>query len=193
MRRAFVTLVAAASIMVTATPGWAAVTVDIKNSAFSPTKMRVPQGEDVAWHNRDSITHTSTQDGALALWDTHNIAGGSTSSSVALLAAGSYAYHCSIHSFMHGTVKVPIKISPLTGTTSMTFTITLAAATQSGFEYDIQRKIGTGNWKIWQSAVTSTTVTYTDVAGTYAFRSRLHRTSNDGASGWSPAKTITIS
>jgi plastocyanin len=193
MRRGLVVLLAGVVVTMGALPAWAVVTVDIKNLAFNPAKVRVAQGEDVAWHNMDGVTHTSTQDGALALWDTHSIGAGTTSSSVAVRAAGTYPYHCSIHTSMHGTVKVPVKVTPLSGTTSTMFTITLASATQSGFTYDIQQKIGTGSWTVWQKGVTTTTVTFTGTPGTYAFRSRLHRTSNDGKSGWSPAKTITIS
>jgi plastocyanin len=193
MRRGLVVVLAVLSMMLGSFPAWAVTTIGIASSAFDPAKVRVSQGEDVRWSNTDPFDHTSTQDGALKLWNTGHIAGSSTSSSVSLLAAGSYPYHCNIHTFMHGIVKVPIQIAPGTGTTSTTFAIALASATQTGFTYDIQRKIGSGSWKSWQTGVSTSTVSYTDVAGTYAFRSRLRRTSNDGKSGWSPAKTITIS
>jgi plastocyanin len=193
MRRGLVVVVAGLSMVLGSFPAWAVTTIGIASSAFDPAKVRVSQGEDVRWSNTDPFDHTSTQDGPLGLWDTGHIAASSTSSSVALLAAGSYPYHCKIHSTMHGTVKVPITVAPLSGGTSTTFTITLASATASGFTYDIQRRIGTGSWTIWQKKVTTTTVTFSGAAGTYAFRSKLHRTSNDAKSGWSPAKTITIS
>ena len=106
-------------------------------------------------------------------------------------AAGSASI--AIHAFMTGTVKVPIRVSPTSGTTATTFTITLASATQSGFTYDIQRKVGSGSFATWRTGVTTRTFTFRGSAGTYAFRSRLHRTSNGATSGYSPAKTITVS
>jgi hypothetical protein len=90
-------------------------------------------------------------------------------------------------------VKVPIKVSPATGTTSTTFTITLTSATQTGSTYDVQMKKGSGSFTLWKSGVTTRTVTFKGSAGMYSFRSRLHRTSNGATSGYSPAKTITIS
>jgi plastocyanin len=170
-----------------------ATTVTIADFAFSPSSLKVAQGATLNWYNSDCCTHTSTENSPLSLWDTGYIPSGSTSSSVALLAAGSYPYHCAIHTLMTAVVKVPIKASPSTGSVSTTFTITLASATQSGFTYDIQKKVGTGSFAVWKTGVTSRTKTFTGSVGTYSFRSRLHRTTSGATSGWSPAKKITIS
>ncbi len=170
-----------------------ATTVTIADFAFSPSSLKVAQGATVNWLNTDAGNHTSTQNSPLSLWDTRNIPSGSTSSSVTLRASGSYPYHCELHIYMTGVVKVPIKVSPSTGSPSTIFTITLASATQSGFTYDIQKKVGTGSFAIWKTGVTSRTTTFTGSGGTYSFRSRLHRTSSGATSGWSPAKKISIS
>jgi hypothetical protein len=55
----------------------------------------------VTWTNSDGATHTATGSG----FDTGNISGGS-SASVTFDTAGTFAYHCSIHSSMTGTVVV---------------------------------------------------------------------------------------
>jgi plastocyanin len=179
--------------VLTAPPAWAA-TVSTGEYFFSPNPIKVAEGGSVSWDNNGSVTHTSTQNSPLSLWNTGNIAPGNPSAAITIRAAGSYAYHCAIHpTLMKGTVKVPIQISPSMGSTSTTFTITLTSATQSGFTYDVQMKVGSGSFTTWKTRVTTRTVTFRGAAGTYAFRSRLHETSNGATSGYSPAKTIKIS
>jgi plastocyanin len=192
MRRVLIAALVLSTLLLAAPPASAA-TVSIADFSFSPTQVSVAQGGTVSWHNGGSATHTSTQNSPLSLWNTGNLTSGATSTAVTLRAAGSYPYHCAIHSFMTGTVKVPIKVSPATGTTSTTFTITLTSATQTGSTYDVQMKKGSGSFTLWKSGVTTRTVTFKGSAGMYSFRSRLHRTSNGATSGYSPAKTITIS
>ena len=116
------------------------VSVSIIESGYSPATITVPEGEDVTWHNRGTRQHTSTQDDPLALWDTDRVAVGGTSASVTFFAAGGYPYHCSIHANMHGTIIVPIVVSPLRGTKKTTFTLRLASASQAGFTYDVQKR-----------------------------------------------------
>jgi plastocyanin len=192
MRRVLVTAVAVGGLLVASTPAQAATTIEIPSFSFNPATVKIVQGEDVRWHNATGIEHTSTQDAALSLWNTGVILGGGTSSSITIRAAGTYPYHCAIHATMHGVVKVPIKVAPSSGSTTTTFTITLTSATQTGFTSDVQRKVGDGAWKLWKSSVGTRTVTFSGVTGTYRFRSRLHRSSNDARSTWSPAKVITI-
>jgi plastocyanin len=176
----------------TMTPAQAA-TVIVEDFSFSPHLLKLAQGGSANWDNGGPSTHTSTQNGPLALWNTGNISSGTTSSSVTLRAAGSYPYHCTIHPSMTAVVKVPIKVSPSTGSPSTTFTITLTSATQTGFTYDVQKKIGSGSWMSWKPGVSTRRVTFSGSTGHYSFRSRLHRTSDDATSGWSPPKSITIS
>lgn len=192
MRRTVLVILSFGLLVAVSQPAWAVTTVSIVDFAFSQSPVRISQGEDVRWHNDGSFTHTSAQDGPLSLWNTGQVASATTSKSVPLPAAGSYPYHCNIHASMHGVVKVPIKVSPATGTPMTTFTITLASAGQTGFTYDVQRKIGGGSWKLWKTGVVGTTATFSGMAGSYAFRSRLHRTSNDATSGWSPSRSITV-
>ena len=77
--------------------------VTIQSSAFAPASVTVRVGDTVGWTNRDPFSHTSTSD--TGAWDTGVItAGGSRSFTFG--SAGTFAYHCSIHAFMHGTVVV---------------------------------------------------------------------------------------
>jgi len=192
MRRVVVTVLAIGGLLVAATPAQAVTTIEIPNFSFNPSTVKVAQGEDVAWHNATGIEHTSTQDAGLSLWNTGVILGGRTSPSVTMVAAGLFRYHCAIHASMTGSVRVPIKVSPTSGTATTTFKIVLGSAVPAGYTFDVQRKVGTGAWTIWKTGVTTRTTSFTGTTGSYAFRARLHRTSNDATSGWSPARTITI-
>jgi plastocyanin len=194
MRRSLVASSVLVLIALATLPAQAATTtVSVADFAFTPSAATVAQGGSVNWHNNGPSTHTSTQNTPLGMWNTGNIARGTTSASVTLLAAGVYKYHCAIHPTMLGSVKVPIVVSPRTGTTATTFTITLASATQSGFTYEVQRKVGSGSYATYKTGVTTRTLTFKGSAGTYSFRSRLHKTSNGATSNYSPAMTITIS
>jgi hypothetical protein len=107
--------------------------------------------------------------------------------------AGTFPYHCTIHTFMVATVKVPIQVSPSSGTASTTFTITYASDVMpTGFTATVQKRVGTGKWTRYQSGLTSTTTTFqTSTPGTYSFRSFL--VSAGGKTKPSPKKKVTVS
>lgn len=81
--------------------GGAAVT--IKGSAFDPATVTIKVGETVTWTNQDSPTHTVVGDNNE--FKSGNLATGATFS-FKFDTAGTYAYHCSIHPSMTGTVIV---------------------------------------------------------------------------------------
>jgi len=79
-------------------------TVVMMNIAFNPGTLTISKGATVTWQNNDGITHTSTSD--TGVWDTGNIAGG-TSKAVTFSNAGTFKYHCAIHGpSMSGTIVV---------------------------------------------------------------------------------------
>lgn len=77
--------------------------VSIASMAFSSSSLTVASGTAVKWTNNDAITHTVTADDGS--FDSGNIAPGGTYSH-AFSGAGTYAYHCSIHTGMKGKVVV---------------------------------------------------------------------------------------
>jgi plastocyanin len=77
--------------------------VAISGFSFSPKSVTVTVGDTVTWTNSDAQSHTATADDGS--WDTDNIANG-TSKSITFSTAGTFAYHCSIHPAMTGTVVV---------------------------------------------------------------------------------------
>ena len=194
MRRVSFAVVAISFIALIGLPASAATSISIVDFRFATPLRTVSQGGTVTWHNASTggFQHTATQNRPLGLWNTGILNPGQTSSIVRLLAAGSYPYHCNVHPSMHGIVQVPILVSPRHGMRMTNFTIRLASATRSGFTFDVQRKIGSGAWKTWKTAVRSRIVTFRHGPGTYRFRSRLHKLANGATSGWSPPARITI-
>ncbi|HSL34112.1 MAG TPA: cupredoxin family copper-binding protein [Candidatus Limnocylindrales bacterium] len=101
------TLAAALAIGATFLVGGAAVAADqsvsIANFAFGPATVTVTVGDSVTWTNTDAVVHTATaSDGS---WDTGDIAEGATAS-ITFQAAGTFAYICTPHPTMTGTVIV---------------------------------------------------------------------------------------
>jgi plastocyanin len=175
--------------------GAATTTVSVVDFAFSPTSIKVAQGDTVQWHNTGARTHTATQDAPLSSFTTGTIAPGATSPGKVLNAAGTYPYHCTIHPSMVASIKVPVKVRPTSGTAATVFTITVAAqAAPTGFVYDVQQRVGDGPWAAYLTGVATASVTFQATsAGTYAFRSTLRKVSTGAKSKPSPAKAITVS
>lgn len=77
--------------------------VYIQNLSFNPSTITVTVNTTITWTNFDSVTHTVTSD--TGLFDSGNIGSGKTYS-YKFTTAGSYPYHCTIHTYMTGTVVV---------------------------------------------------------------------------------------
>jgi plastocyanin len=75
--------------------------VDISDFKFVPATITVKSGARITIANRDTTTHTVTADNGS--FDTGNIDPGA-SKAVTLNKGGRFAYHCSIHPFMHGVI-----------------------------------------------------------------------------------------
>ncbi len=77
--------------------------VSIQNYAFSPSTLTIQKGANVTWKNDDSVQHTVVSDSPafssplLNTGDTYTFQFNST---------GTYPYHCSIHTYMKGTITV---------------------------------------------------------------------------------------
>ena len=76
-------------------------TITIKSFTFSP--LTVKAGQKVTVKNMDSTTHTVTADDGS--FNTGDIAAGS-SATFTPSGAGTFKYHCNIHNYMTGTLKV---------------------------------------------------------------------------------------
>jgi len=87
---------------VTVTPNGS---VAVQGSAFSPQQVDISAGGTVTWTFQDQIDHnvTFTTSGSPA--NTGNLSSGATAQRT-FPTAGTYDYHCTIHSTMNGTVVV---------------------------------------------------------------------------------------
>lgn len=79
--------------------------ITIANMSFSPNTISVKKGTTVTWTNQDSANHTVTEtdgkDGPMS----QNLAKGETYS-FTFTTVGTFAYACSIHPSMMGSVTV---------------------------------------------------------------------------------------
>jgi plastocyanin len=79
------------------------IAATIQNFAFHPATATTKVRQKVAWKNTDKIAHTVTADNGS--FDSGDLNPGASFSS-AFAKSGTVKYHCSIHTFMHGTVQV---------------------------------------------------------------------------------------
>jgi plastocyanin len=78
-------------------------TVLISLASYQPSSLTVPAGTTVTWINRDVVRHTVTSDEGL--FDSGRLGSGE-SFSYTFKESGTFNYHCTIHTFMRGTVIV---------------------------------------------------------------------------------------
>jgi len=77
--------------------------VEIEDFAYNPDPVTIEEGGKVIWINRDSAPHTATADDGS--FDTGTLEEGKLGSE-SFKEPGTYAYICSIHPEMQGTVEV---------------------------------------------------------------------------------------
>jgi plastocyanin len=77
-------------------------TVDIDGFAYHPPTLRIAAGSKVDFANSSGVTHTATRAGSFSsgrIKPGHSV-------SVRFKQRGTFAYHCTIHPFMHGKIVV---------------------------------------------------------------------------------------
>lgn len=77
-------------------------TVSIVDFAFKPATVTIGAGSKVVFSNTSGRAHTATRKGSFS---TGRIKAGK-SASIRFAKRGTYAYHCTIHPFMHGKIVV---------------------------------------------------------------------------------------
>ncbi len=85
--------------------GAATASVTINNYQFSPHSIAVQPGTTITWTNKQADdNHTVTSD--TGAFDSGVIKHSGGKFSMTFTTVGTFAYHCTIHSTMHGTVVV---------------------------------------------------------------------------------------
>ena len=77
--------------------------MNVKDFAFDPTAITAKVGQVIAFTNTGAAPHTATLDDGSCT--TPNIAAGAADG-LTFSAAGSYPFHCAIHTQMKGTITV---------------------------------------------------------------------------------------
>ncbi len=78
--------------------------------AFTPGSITVAVGDRVSWTNKTDAPHTVTSDGGGPLNSATEQQ--NQTFSFTFTTPGTFAYHCSVHPYMHGTVVVNATSSP---------------------------------------------------------------------------------
>jgi len=90
--------------------GGSTAAVSISGYAFSPSTVTFPgsAGVTVTWTNNDGVSHTVTSDSATFPFTSSGNIGpnGGTYVLTFPTAPGTYTYHCSIHTYMTGSIVV---------------------------------------------------------------------------------------
>ena len=77
--------------------------VTITSLKFEPAQLSVSAGATVKWTNQDNVAHTVTSDSGD--WDSGSLSQGQSFSHT-FTQAGTFAYHCTVHPTMKGTITV---------------------------------------------------------------------------------------
>jgi plastocyanin len=91
-------------VALTARPAAAAThQVAMTSMKFSPKTLTIAAGDKVSFANKDGVPHTATaKDGS---FNTGRLADGQ-SASITFATPGEYAYYCTVHPMMKGTITV---------------------------------------------------------------------------------------
>ncbi|MFL5766464.1 MAG: sulfatase-like hydrolase/transferase [Actinomycetota bacterium] len=174
-------------------------TVDVSDGGLSPAIAYATRGSRVSWSfdgpSDDSVTDTS----GLALFDSGARPAGGSYSFVPP-GAGNYAYADGQDPSVTGSIRVPIAVSPETGTTSTRYRVTWAADPPSGAHaFQVQvRPPGATKFSDWLPASGSDFAVFDSSSaswsgrGVYAFRARYVRTPSGAATGYSGVRVMDV-
>ncbi len=166
--------------------------VKIEAGGFSPARVTIALHDVVHWSNTDTSAHRvrSDEDG---FFDSGRLAPGDVSSGTVFVSAGTFKYHCVLEPKLTGVVEVRVRIRPgknKVPTPGALIKIRVATEPLANRVYDVQRKIDDGHWKTFRRRTGHAVVQMRPrEIGTYWFRARVHLTSNDAVSRWSPPRS----
>jgi plastocyanin len=169
--------------------------VRVTASGFDPDRSVLDVGSNVSWSIPETETgsHTIADATGMDLFSS-GPKGPGFSFSYPFRAAGAYQVTDQTTS-RSSTVAIRMDVQPKVGTVTTIFKVRWASSNAPrGFVYDVQiKRPGSSGFQDWKTGQAASSATFTPDTGTglYQFRSRLRRTSQ-GASGWSPAASITV-
>jgi hypothetical protein len=168
----------------------------VTDTGFQPSAPLVRQGYTPIWSidPADTSAHSVTDTSGLDLFDSGARAPGS-SFAYRFAVAGTFPIVDTVTG-NQGSVRVPIKLSPASGSETTSFTVTWSPdALPSGTVADVQvERPGSTTFSNWMTNTSARNARFTPDAGpgTYDFRSRLGNTAGTAATDWSPVRSITV-
>jgi plastocyanin len=180
--------------------------VTVKDYVFKPPNLQAAQDQVVRWMFQGPSAHTATDSiglgvGGAPLFDSGSKGAGGVYE-FAFKAAGIYPYWSTAPepSPMTGTIKVPLVVSPVSGSTNTGFALRWSSSTLPGFRFSVQYRFqpqGSSTWSKWASfgpVQTAPAATFTPDrgAGTYQFRSRLENEATGRTSQFSSPASIAV-
>jgi acetyl esterase/lipase/plastocyanin len=167
----------------------------VNDAGFKKPSLNLAFGTTVEWQNYGALSHTATDSGQAALFDSGPIAPGA-SFSYFLDGASTYTIASTGDSFPPQTIRIPPVITPTSGGTTTPFTVAWAAIPPPpNLMFDVYvQEPGSTQFVQWQLGAGTTQDVFTPDAGpgTYTFRVRL-RNLADQVEAYSPTVSITVS
>jgi plastocyanin len=146
---------------------------------------------NIVWDNGGDFPHTATSNGTVNFIDTGSIASGESGQAY-FYGSGSYPYHCELHEFMTGAIKVKPTAQPSSFAVGGSSTVTYGNMFSKGVTWDLQRRRNGGDWVLVRSASSKASLVFSPSrTGTYEFRARTRDFDAD-VSGWSPIRKVTV-
>jgi plastocyanin len=160
---------------------------------FAPADVMLAQGDTIVFDFDGPSSHTATDGTGMDLYDSGVVPGGGPSFAYTYVAAGRYAFVCTLHAEMSGVARIPIVVRPSATAPGGTVRVRWATASAAtGLVYDVQLRRPGGAWHPWRTAVTARKATFEPgKAGTFRFRARMRRP-GAAAAGWSAAGAVTV-
>ncbi len=81
-------------------------TIDIEDSSFNPSELKITPGSNVTWVNKDSIPHSLVSDSGSKSGIGSGIMEEGNKYTVQFITTGTYAYHCKFHNEERGKIVV---------------------------------------------------------------------------------------
>jgi hypothetical protein len=108
------------------------------------------------------------------------------------IGAGTYRVNDQLAHAM--TISVPLKISPKSGGTGTTFSVTWASATPApGASFTVQvKRPGTRKWRSWKTGNTGTHANFKPDTGTGTYQFRAKMVDASGSSAYSSIKKVKV-
>ncbi|MDP9341544.1 MAG: hypothetical protein M3Q23_05430 [Actinomycetota bacterium] len=170
------------------------VYVSVTDAGFSAATTKPVQGGTVQWNVLGPSANGAVDGTGMGLFDSGSL---SPVAYYRFTFIGGGQYRVNDKLGHHQTVAVPITVSPKSGGTTTSFTVTWSsAAAPAGFAFDVQiQRPGSTSFVNWMTNQTAASASFVPDAGTgtYKFRARVRNTGNSAASSYSTAVAISVS